>query len=572
MHHPNLLTNAVRTARPIFFYTIFFSFIINLLFLAVPLYSLQVLDRVMSTGSMETLFWLSVIIVMSFIATGCLQALRSFVLIRASHWLGEKLSQPLLASSLFHAAGTGTRGTQNIKDLNNIKRFVTGNTLVTLFDAPWALIYLLILFIVHAELGCIALLGCVVMVTLAWLNELAMRQPLEEASDIDAKNLQQLDIAMRNAETIEAMGMAGAVIRHWYLGNQKATSLHDCANYRSAVMQALTKFIRLVLQLAVIGWGADLALHNEITSGSIIAASILMGRALAPFDASISTWKSLIETRKAYTRLHDALECMAMRQSGISLPVPQGRLAVHTLTYGISGRIVPILKDIHFELEPGEVLGIAGPSATGKSTLARLCVGICRPNTGAVRLDGADVLHWRREEFGQHVGYLPQDIEFFSGSVRDNIARMMLDTSDTAVVKAAQLAGAHELILGLPQGYDTDIGRRAALSAGQRQRIALARAFFGEPKLIVLDEPDANLDADGERGLAHALTSAKAARITMLIVTHRRTLLHHMDKLLVLNAGKMMVFGPTQKVIAALNSGIQTETGSMRLEEKAYAA
>lgn len=575
--HQNILRSALKTTRPVFLYMALFSFFINLLLLILPLYSLQVLDRVLSTGSMETLFWLSVIMVAAFLAAGVLQAMRSFALIRTGEWLDARLGQPLLALSLTHAAATGQRGTQNLRDLGVVKNFLTGNGLLTLFDAPWSVISLLVIFLIHTQLGVITLLGCATMLGLAWLNELAMHQPLGEANETNVRSMSQVDIAMRNAEVIEAMGMTGTIAQHWQRANHHVTSLQSLASYRSASVQAITKFARLSLQIAITGWGAYLALHNEITSGSIIAASILAGRALAPFDAAIGIWKSLVEARTSYERLNHTLSTMVTRPRGISLPVPEGRLSVEKLVYALPGRPRAILRGVDFTLEPGEVVGVIGPSAAGKSTLAKLIVGTWKPQAGAVRLDGGDVCHWKRDEFGSHIGYLPQDIELFSGTVRENIARMLPSASDESVVRAAQIAGAHDLIMRLPDGYDTDIGPNGAgLSAGQRQRIGLARAFFGNPKLLVLDEPDASLDGEGEQALAVALRNAKGLGITTLAISHRRGLLAHVDKLLVLKEGELIMFGPTEQIIAALNPqvtppppGTPTPSGPIRMARAA---
>lgn len=549
----NILTQTLNTVRPVFLHMALFSFFINLLLLLVPIYSLQVLDRVLSTGSVETLFWLSFVVMLAFLASAVLQALRSFAMIRASEWMEEALSKSLLSMSLSTAAYTGLRGTQNLRDLTAIRNFLTGNGLITLLDAPWSIIYLFVVFLIHWSLGMITLFGCLALLVLAWLNELAMHKPLDEANEANVRNLTQVDIAMRNAEVIEAMGMTGTIADRWRRENEKVMALQSRASYRSSAVQAMTKFVRLFLQITIMGWGAYLALDQSITSGAIIAASILTARALAPFEAAITTWKMLVEARKSYHRLHDVIEAMGTREAGISLPEPEGRVSVDKLVYVPPGRGKPVLKGISFELDVGDILGVVGPSAAGKSTLSKLLVGAWRPVGGVVRLDGADVCQWKREEFGRHVGYLPQDVELFSGTVRDNIARMLPNVSDAAIIKAAQLANAHELIMLLPEGYDTDIGPGgAALSAGQRQRIGLARAFFGAPKLLVLDEPDANLDSEGEAALIQGLKNARERRITTVIVTHRRFLLNYVTKLMVMKDGMISMFGPTREVAAAL--------------------
>jgi len=550
---PNLLTEALQTTRPVFVHMALFSFFINLLMLMVPMYSLQVLDRVLSTGSVDTLIWLSVIMVAAFLAAGFLQLMRSFALIRLGEWMDDAMSRSLLLLSLINAAGTAMRSTQNLRDLNTIRNFLTGSGLLALFDAPWSILFLLAIFLIHTDLGVITLLGCFIMLGLAWLNEIAMKKPLDEANETNVQNLQQVDIAMRNAEVIEGMGMTNTIADGWNRANRAVQELQTRASCRSAIVQALTRFIRLDLQIAITGWGAYLALTNHITSGSIIAASILSARALAPFDTAISTWKTTVETRKSYHRLNDALDAMSTRSSGTSLPKPEGNLEVARLVYLFPKQIRPILKGVSFKLDAGDCLGIVGPSAAGKSTLGKLIVGAWKPYSGAVRLDGGDVCQWNREEFGHYVGYLPQDVELFSGTVKENIARMQPDASDAAIVRAAQMAGSHELILMLPNGYETDIGPGgAALSAGQRQRIGLARALFGEPKLLVLDEPDASLDVEGEQALANALGNARKQHITTIVVSHRRTLLRYVDKMLVLNDGNVSHFGPAQEVIAAL--------------------
>jgi ATP-binding cassette subfamily B protein len=549
----NMIEEALRTSFPVFVHMFAFSLFINLLLLLVPLYSMQVLDRVISTGSMATLFWLSVIMLVAFFASAALQALRSFTLIRAGEWMEAHLGQRLLSLSLSGATLVGLRGTQNLRDFATVKGFLTGGGLLALFDAPWSIIFLLVIFVIHFSLGFIALAGSVILFGLAWVNELAMRAPLDEASEINVRNLQQVDLAMRNAEVIEAMGMTGTIAARWAEANGQVSLLQRRASFRSAALQAATKFLRLALQIAIIGWGAYLALHNEITSGSIIAASILMGRAMAPFEAAITTWKQLLEARKAYTRLNESLTFLPQRPPGMYMPEPKGQISAERLIYIPPGRQEAVLKNVSFELEAGETLGIIGPSAAGKSTLARLLVGAALPRSGSVRLDGYEVHRWHREQFGAAIGYLPQDVELFNGTVRENIARMRLDVADEMVIEAAIAADAHELIMRLPEGYDTDIGvSGASLSAGQRQRIGLARAFFGQPKVLVLDEPDANLDVDGETALIHALKTAAEKGMTTIIVTHRKFLINFVTRLLVLKDGIVTLYGPTRSVIDAL--------------------
>ncbi|MDB2415286.1 type I secretion system permease/ATPase, partial [Rickettsiales bacterium] len=416
-------------------------------------------------------------------------------------------------------------------------------------------IFLIVIYVIHPDLGHITLIGSLILLGLAWINEIAMHKPLDEANESNVKNMQQVDIAMRNAEAIEAMGMTDTLAQRWKTVNNNVTKLQNIASYRSSVLQAITKFMRLFLQIIIIGWGAYLAIANQITTGSIIAASILTGRAFAPFESAISTWKIFVEARKSYHRLKSRIDDMGQQQSGISMPAPKGDLVVERLVHVIAGRDKPVLKGVSFTLNAGDILGVIGPSAAGKSTLGKLITGAFSPYAGVVRLDGGDVCQWRREEFGQYVGYLPQTIELLSGTVKENIARMIHQASDESIIKAAQTAGVHELILSLPNGYDTDVGAGgSALSAGQRQRIGLARALFGDPKFIILDEPDANLDADGEAALLNMLKHAKEQNITVVVITHRKPMLKYFNKLLVLEDGEVTMFGKTKNVLAAIRN------------------
>ncbi len=567
-HASNPLDHTLKAIKPVLIYSALFSCFINLLLLLVPLYSMQVLDRVLSTGSTETLTWLTVIMLAAFAAASLLQTVRSFVLVRLGEWMDRKMSPLLLAHGLSGMASIrGNQGTQPLRDMQSLRQFITGNGMLTLFDAPWSAVYLLILFIIDSSIGGIVLLGCLILLGLAWLNERAMRPPLDEANESNIANFQHMEMAQRNTDVIEAMGMKDAVIGRWQGRQDRVTRLQSQASGRSAIIQAFSRFFRLMLQIAVIGWGAYLALHNHISSGSIIAASILAGKAFAPFDAAISLWKSVIEAREAKARLQVYLSSMQDARQTVSLPPPRGALEVEKVVFALPGMERPILKGVSFALEAGDILGIIGPSAAGKSTLARLIVGSWEPYSGMVRLDKADMKQWKREELGPYVGYLPQDAELFSGTVRDNIARLRDNATDEEVIKAAKLAGAHQMILALPNGYGTDVGMRgAALSAGQRQRIGLARAFFGHPKLVVLDEPDANLDEDGEAALAQALQFARAQGITTIVVTHRKHVLAYVNKLLLMRDGQAEMFGPAREVAEALalRQKKQSELAQMR--------
>lgn len=449
------------------------------------------------------------------------------------------------------AQADGGAGAQHLRDAASLRQFLSGSALVTLMDAPWSVLYITVLFIIHGALGALVLAGAAALLALAWLNEAMMRKPLQHATVRQMQAMRELEFATRNADVIAAMGMAGALAVRWKALQAGVNASQAQASSRGAVIQGVTKFARLSLQVLVTGAAAWLAIEGAVTIGAIIAASILASRALAPFEAAIGSWKSLSESRLAFRRLEKALQ-VAPREEAIKLPIPQGALSVENVSYAVPGRPA-ILRGVSFRLEPGEALGVIGPSGSGKSTLARLMMGVWQPVGGIIRLDEADVYRWIREEFGRFAGYLPQDVELFGGSVKENIARFQPDAPPEAVVQAAQLAGAHELILRLPNGYETEIGAGGAfLSAGQRQRIGLARAFFGMPKFLVLDEPDSNLDEAGKQALLLALKHAKLKRITTVVMTHRKSILAHVDKLLLLKNGVVEAFGPRQQVTASL--------------------
>jgi PrtD family type I secretion system ABC transporter len=536
------------------------SFFLNLLILPISLYSLQVLDRVMSTGSIETLLWLTLMMAVSFVAVGLLQTFRSMVLIRGADWLHENLTRLALPLVLSQAAAGG-RGAQHLRDAATIRQFLAGNGLSSLLDAPWSVIYVAVLFVIHPSLGMLVIAGAAILLLLAWLNEAAMRGPLKESNQKHVRGMQELEAATRNAEVTEAMGMGAALASRWQAMQAGVTALQAQAGDRSSLIQGATKFARLSLQVLVTALSAWLALKGDVTVGAIIAASILASRALAPFESAIGSWKLLADVRAAYARLAEIFSADSQRDESMSLPEPEGHLTVEHLTFTVEGRERPILADISFGLHAGESLGIIGASGSGKSTLARLITGARAPASGVARLDGADVYRWPRAEFGRHVGYIPQDGELFSGTVKDNICRFREEATPEAIVRAAQMAGAHDLILRLPNGYETEIGTGGAfLSAGQRQRIGLARAFFGDPRLLVMDEPDANLDETGQHALQSALHLAKQRRITTILITHRRSLLSQVDKLLVLRGGGQDMFGPAQQVIAALAARQRAQT------------
>lgn len=554
----DILDEALARCKTVLWYMFGFSFVANILMLAMPIYSLQVLDRVMSSASEATLGMLSILIICMFAVLALITAARSFTMIRVGEWLDRQLAPKLMTLTLSTAAQRGgvASGAQNQRDLTVIKNFITGPSLSTLMDVPWTPVFLIVIFIIHPIQGMIGLAACFVLMGLGVLNESVVRKTLESANENSVRTLGLAEIASRNAEVVEAMGMTHSVVDSWHKRNIEVSELQMLASNRSNIIMSITKFLRLVVQIMILGVGALLALHQEITPGAIIACSILIGRALGPFEAAIGTWKSLTDARKSYGRLKQSIERAPSRFEGILLPEPKGQINVERVVFAPHGSNKPTIKGVTFGLVPGDILGVIGSSAAGKTTLAKLIVGVYKPVAGNVRLDGADVYSWNREQFGKFVGYLPQDVELFDGTVRDNIARMQPDISDEQIIEAAKMAGAHEMILRLNDGYETQIGiGGTSLSAGQRQRVALARAFFGTPRLLVLDEPNANLDSAGEAALLVAINNAKKKGITTIIISHRPSVLNAVDKILVMNDGLVEDFGSAAEIAAKFARG-----------------
>jgi ATP-binding cassette subfamily B protein/ATP-binding cassette subfamily C protein len=547
----SLLKDALMACRGGFLAVALFSLCINLLMLTVPLYMLQLFSRVLGSGSTDTLLLLTAIAGIALLTLAVLEAVRGQVLLRTGAWIDSRLGGSLLARSI-RATLRHNRdpSVQALRDLSTFRGFLTGPAIFPVLDAPWTPIFLVVIFLLHPLLGVIALTGALVLLTLAIVNELTTRKPLQHSGNASIQALHQAEAAARNADAIEAMGMMPGLIRRWNQQNAEALSLQAQAGIRSGGIAAGARFVRLFLQIGMFGAGAWLVILGELTPGAMIAGSILMGRALAPVDRAIGSWRLAIAAREAYRRISIQLDETPSREKAMALPTPSGRLRVEGLAYVHPGATKPVLRNIAFVIEPGEVLGLIGPTATGKTTLARLLVGNLEPRAGHVRLDGIEIAQWASEDRGRHIGYLPQDVELFSGTVAENIARMGEGEAEK-VIAAARLAGVHDMILHLPQGYDTEVGEGgAALSGGQRQRIALARALFGDPPFLVLDEPNASLDQGGEQALLNAIATLKARRATLVVIAHRPNLLRHTDKILVLRDGVPQMFGPRDKVLS----------------------
>lgn len=537
-----------------------FSAVINMLMLMPAIYMLQLYDSVLTSRNETTLLMLTLIMLGAYIFMGALEYIRSFVLIRVGAQLDMKLNKRVYTAAFEESLkqGDGNAG-QALKDLTNLRQFLTGNALFAFFDAPWFPIYLFVIFMFHPGLGIFALCGTAILIALAYINEKISHKPLAEANSMAVASTNVASNNLRNAEVIEAMGMLPNIQSRWYKLHSRFLNLQAEASEKAGVMTALSKSFTVALQSLMLGLGALLVLENSITPGMMIAGSILLGRAIAPVQLLISVWKQIGSTRSAYERLTQLLEHNPVREAGMALPKPVGIINVESVTAAPPGGKVPVIKGLSFSLNAGEVLGIIGPSGSGKSTLARLLVGVWPAASGKVRLDGADVYLWNKDELGPHIGYLPQDIELFAGTVSENIARFG-EIHAEKVILAAKRAGVHEMILNMPEGYDTVLGGGGAgLSGGQKQRIGLARAMYDDPSLIVLDEPNSNLDDVGEQALLAAIIDLRKRGKTIVLITHRTSILGATSKLLLLQDGMVKMFGPTKEVIATLTKQQQTQ-------------
>ena len=549
------LADALLACRHSFSAVVLFSMFINLLYLTPTLYMLQVYDRVLASRSHFTLYMLTALVAGLYLLMSVLEQVRSRVLVRVGARLDQSLNQRLFMAIFdFGLRQRSAVTAQPLTDLANVRQFLTGNGLFGLLDAPWIPVYLLISWLFHPLLGWTTLIGIVVLVGLAILNEFSTQATLKEAnSEMIAANAYAVG-KLRNVEVLEAMGMLAPVRDRWRKRHERMLALQALASDRAGSIAAASRFVRLLLQSLLLGIGAYLAIEQEISPGSMIAASILGGRALSPVDQIISGWRGFISARLAYQRLDELLKAMPLRPRTMSLPHPSGALSLTAVIATPPGGGAPILKNLSLELKAGESLGIVGPSASGKSTLARVVLGIWPVASGKVRLDGAEITQFNRDELGPNLGYLPQDIELLDGTVAENIARFG-EVDSERVVEAARLAGVHDMILKLPKGYDTPVGEGGSvLSGGQRQRIGLARAMYGKPVLVVLDEPNSNLDDVGEAALREALRALRRQHTTVLIISHRPSTLSEVDKVLVLRDGQTHAMGPSAQILAQLTA------------------
>ena len=546
------LARAMAACRRQFVAVGVFSGVVNMLQLTVSIYMMQVFDRVLATRNLNTLVYLTLIAIAALGLLAVLEAVRTRVMQRIGGWIEAKVAPEGFARAVESQLRGRPYRMEALRDLATCRTYLGSPASLSLFDVPWVPVFLLVIFILHPVLGVVALGGAFILLALTLLNELATSKLLREANSAGLASQRRAESIVRNAEVIDSMGMLPAVLARWQASVARTAEPMNRALDRGAPLLALTKFARLAVQVAILGVGAWLVLEQQLTSGASIAASIIMGRALAPVEQMIGGWRQLVQARQSWKRLQAFLVMPRLRPPGIALPPPRGQLAVERVAFGFPGTHVPVVKGVSFTLEPGESLAVIGPSAAGKTTLIRLLTGTLQPASGAVRLDGADVYAWQREDFGQYVGYLPQDVELFDGTVMDNIARMAQGPAE-AVFDAARLAGCHDMILRLPKGYETEIGEGGQhLSGGQRQQIGLARAMFGSPRLVVLDEPNSNLDGDAESALLRALHELRRRGTTVVLVSHRPVLVQGVEKVLLLRDGAVETFGPRAEVMKRL--------------------
>ena len=552
----NSLHNALKACRESFLSVGFFSFFINALMLVPTFYMLQVYGRVITSGSLTTLTMLTLIMTGLVITLGCLEWTRSRIMVRVSNRLDMLLSRQVYKASFKRALESGgmDASAQPLNDLTGLRQFLSGNGLFAFFDAPWLPIYIAVMFMFHPWFGWVATGSALLLLLLAFVNERLTGPTLAQANKEHIGASLYTTKNLRNAEVIESMGMLETLMDRWWTRQKNVLLLQSRASDKGAMISTLSRSFRILVQSLILGLGAYLAVDHQVGAGLVFAGSVLLGRALAPIDLIIGSWKGFIAARSQYARLNAILASQQAQPERMSLPAPKGDVQVENLTVAAPGSNIAIIKNISFSVPAGCVVGIIGPSAAGKSTLARALLGIWAPLQGVVRLDGADISAWDKHELGPHIGYLPQDIELFEGSVSDNIARFTRVDSEK-VILAATTAGVHDMILLLPDGYDTVIGGDGVvLSGGQRQRIGLARALYGSPRLIILDEPNSNLDEVGDRALIAALHRIRLSGATLFVITHRTNIVSQLDRLMVMSNGGLSLFGPRELVLTELNA------------------
>jgi ATP-binding cassette subfamily C exporter for protease/lipase len=549
----NELVDAVLEFKKSFKAIAVFSAVANLLLLVPSIYMLEIYDRVLSSRNQYTLLVISLIVLFLYGLLALIERIRSLIAIKIGEQLDQKLSQRVYVAAFeANLKDRGLPAGQYLQDLTTIRQFMTGQGLFAFFDAPWFPIYLIVIYLFNVWLGVFATVSVAIIIFLTWANSKASEKPLSEANQLAAKSTALATNQLRNAEVIQAMGMLGAMKQRWFALHERFIKQQSSASIDSSGITSISRFTRLSVQSLILGIAALLVIDDQISAGMMIAASILLGKALGPVEMLINVWKSWQATHNSYQRIVNLLDAHPPETVHMSLPAPIGKIDVENLHVTAPGKKEFILRNLNFSLTPGDVLGIIGPSAAGKSTLAKLLIGHWPSQSGSVRLDGADIHTWNKSELGQYIGYMPQEVSLFDGTLAENISRFA-EIDSEKIIEAAQLAGVHELVLKFPEGYETHIGTDGeGLSGGQKQRIGLARALYGEPKFIVLDEPNSNLDEAGERSLSDTIELLHSKNITMVLITHRSSILKKTNKLLILQDGQQKAFGPTQEIIQAL--------------------
>lgn len=551
---PSILARALALGKGPIAFAALFSLVSNLLYLALPIYTTQVYSRVLSSQSGSTLLVLTVGALFVFLVSSIIDHFRSQVLAGFGVVFDAQVASPTFAA-LFDAVVRrhGTRA-QALRDLDTVRQAIAGQAIGVLFDLPWMPLFMLILFVIDPIIGLTTAFGGAILLGLAILQERATHKPLKTANEAAIQSYQFTEAALQNGEVVRALGMLPVLGRKWARRRHVSIDASSRAGSAGGAYAGAIRFVRMAIQIAIIAIGAFLVIDGDIPSGLLFANMILASRALAPLERVVGAWSGLFAAIQSYKRLNTVLEEFEPPVPVTQLPTPTGQVSIEQVNFAPQGAPGLVIMGLAGRIEPGEFVGVIGHSGAGKSSFARLLVGIWKPNSGTIRLDGADVYSWDREDFGRHVAYQPQDTELFAGTVRDNIARFREDADDADVVRAAQAAGAHELILRLPKGYETELGEGGAmLSAGQRQRVGLARTLFGDPKMIVLDEPNANLDADGETALMKTLAEAKKRGTTIVMISHKPAMLNLSDKLLFMRHGQMALFGPRDEVMQKIS-------------------
>lgn len=549
----NELRDILFSFKRVFFFIGVFSFIINLLMLVPALYMLQIYDRVLVSRSMQTLIALTIVMLGMYILLGLMEWIRSRIVVRAGNKMDERVSSKTFSAAFSNALKVGSgNAEQSFSDLTQVRQFLTGRGLFAFFDVPWTPIYIVVIWMLHPSIGILAIISSIVLIILTVITEVVSKNPLREANQSHRQASTFASINFRNSEAIEAMGMMNNVKRSWLPMQLNMLHQQTKASDRAATISAFTKFIRLAAQSLTYAVGSYFVIQQEMSPGQMIAGAILTGRALAPIDMLMGSWKQFTTAKNAYKRLSELFTTYEEESAGTKLPPPEGKIDVKGVIAVPPNSNVQVLRGISFKAEPGDMTAILGPSAAGKSSLARILVGVWRPWVGEVRLDGAELRQWTREELGKYIGYLPQTVELLDGTISQNIARFGEIDSDK-IIEAAKLANVHEMILGFKDGYDTYIGEGGViLSGGQRQRIGLARAVYGDPVLIVLDEPNSNLDESGEKALVDALEKLKQKDATIFVITHRKSILSVVDNVMVLSAGQLQLYDKKEVVFNKL--------------------